>query len=531
MPARDPSAAEAATAEVDEALGHLRAFDLRPIGELRTRIVHEADWADAWKAYFPVLRIGRRLVIRPSWRRHRRAPDDVVIAMDPGMAFGTGLHPTTRLCLAALEPLADDGTLASAASSTSAAARGSWRSPRCQLGAATALGVDTDPIAIESTTPTPAATGSCAGSGRGRAACPSSEPPFDVVLANLIAGVLVPLAGAASRRAHGRRRRWSPRASSSIARPRSVDGVRGRRPDRDRPIGRGRVGRTPRRPIALTGHDGAPPYNRRARCRPSSRLLLATHIVLAISLFLPSILLPFALRTRRATVESDSRVVRTLLWGQTHGTLVIGAGLALTGLGLIAVLGPQMLQQTWLLLALTIYFVNLGIAFFIQRPNLRGLIGIKAARRRQGVARPGEAPALRLLPDGRPGRDDRVPDELQAGALVSEALHLLPDRGGRDPVGLGVPGRRRRRLPRPDAAGADPHPGDPAAAHRVGRGADRGRRRDRRPLLAAARIARDEGIAEAGYRLVTNIGRWGGQTVDHLHLHLMGGRPFDWPPG
>ena len=56
------------------------------------------------------------------------------------------------------------------------------------------------------------------------------------------------------------------------------------------------------------------------------------------------------------------------------------------------------------------------------------------------------------------------------------------------------------------------------------------------PLLgrlfeAAARIARDEGIAEAGYRLVSNVGRWGGQTVDHLHLHLMGGRAFQWPPG
>ena len=52
-----------------------------------------------------------------------------------------------------------------------------------------------------------------------------------------------------------------------------------------------------------------------------------------------------------------------------------------------------------------------------------------------------------------------------------------------------------------------------------------------RLLLAAAAIARDEGIADAGYRIVTNVGRWGGQTVDHLHLHLMGGRPFDWPPG
>ena len=47
----------------------------------------------------------------------------------------------------------------------------------------------------------------------------------------------------------------------------------------------------------------------------------------------------------------------------------------------------------------------------------------------------------------------------------------------------------------------------------------------------AAGIARDEGIAERGYRVVTNIGEWGGQTVDHLHFHLMGGRSFTWPPG
>lgn len=56
------------------------------------------------------------------------------------------------------------------------------------------------------------------------------------------------------------------------------------------------------------------------------------------------------------------------------------------------------------------------------------------------------------------------------------------------------------------------------------------------PLLgaifeAAARLATSEGIAERGYRLVTNVGQWGGQSVDHLHFHLMGGRAFSWPPG
>jgi hypothetical protein len=108
-------------------------------------------------------------------------------------------------------------------------------------------------------------------------------------------------------------------------------------------------------------------------------ILLATHVILAVSLFLPSILLPFALRTRRAAVDSDSGLVRTLLWGQSHGTLVIGAGLALTGVGLIATLGPTLLQQPWLLVALLIYAANLALAFFIQRPNLRRLVGITAA--------------------------------------------------------------------------------------------------------------------------------------------------------
>jgi hypothetical protein len=107
--------------------------------------------------------------------------------------------------------------------------------------------------------------------------------------------------------------------------------------------------------------------------------LLATHIVLAVSLFLPSILLPFTLRARRATVDSDNGVVRTLLWAQANGTMVVGLGLALTGIGLVASIGPEVIRQPWLMVALAIYFANLAIAFFIQRPNLRQLVGIRAA--------------------------------------------------------------------------------------------------------------------------------------------------------
>ena len=108
-------------------------------------------------------------------------------------------------------------------------------------------------------------------------------------------------------------------------------------------------------------------------------VLLATHIALAVSLFLPSILLPFALRSRRAVADSEHRFVRFLVWMQAHGTLVLGIGLALTGTVLVLTLGGSLVGQPWLLVALTIYAANLVLAFFVQRPNLRRLVGIRAA--------------------------------------------------------------------------------------------------------------------------------------------------------
>ena len=194
LPARDEVATARAVAQAAEALGHLQAFGLRPIGELTTRIVHEADWAEAWKAHFPVLRVGRRLVIRPTWRRHRAAAGDVVVALDPGMAFGTGLHPTTRLCLAALERVADRGGVAGARVLDVGCGSGILALAAVRLGAAAALGVDSDPIAIDATRAN-AARNRLAGRIVAReGSLPTGEPPFGVVLANLIAGVLVPLA-------------------------------------------------------------------------------------------------------------------------------------------------------------------------------------------------------------------------------------------------------------------------------------------------------------------------------------------------
>jgi len=196
VPARDRAAADRAVAEVAEALGHLQAFGLRPIGEVRTRLVQESDWADAWKAYFPVMRVGRRLVIRPTWRRHRAGPDDVVLALDPGMAFGTGLHPTTRLCLAAVEALADRGVLAGARVLDVGCGSGILAIAALKLGAISVLGLDTDPIAIEATDANARRNALARRLHARQGSLPSGEPAFEVVLANLIAGVLVPLAAA-----------------------------------------------------------------------------------------------------------------------------------------------------------------------------------------------------------------------------------------------------------------------------------------------------------------------------------------------
>jgi uncharacterized membrane protein len=112
-------------------------------------------------------------------------------------------------------------------------------------------------------------------------------------------------------------------------------------------------------------------------------LILATHITLAISLFVPSLLLPFTLRNRLVNpgydVPEPGRFVRGLLWIQAHGTLAIGIGLALTGIAMIAVLGPRMLEQPWLLISLATYAVTAVVVFAIQRPALRGLV------RRDGI--------------------------------------------------------------------------------------------------------------------------------------------------
>lgn len=108
-------------------------------------------------------------------------------------------------------------------------------------------------------------------------------------------------------------------------------------------------------------------------------ILLITHVALAVALFVPSLLLPFAFRARRGSLrpEEAGGFTRFLLAVQARGTVWIGAGLAVTGLGLVASLGFTILAQPWLLVALVIYALNLGLAYFIQVPRLRRLIGLR----------------------------------------------------------------------------------------------------------------------------------------------------------
>jgi ribosomal protein L11 methyltransferase len=111
---------------------------------LRGRWVREEDWAGAWKRHFHVERIGKRIVVSPRWREYRPRPDEIVIRLDPGMAFGTGQHPTTRMCLLALERhvlagsrLLDLGT-----------GSGILSIAAVRLGAGEVVALDTDDLAV-----------------------------------------------------------------------------------------------------------------------------------------------------------------------------------------------------------------------------------------------------------------------------------------------------------------------------------------------------------------------------------------------
>lgn len=137
--------AEDAKLRLEAALGHMSL--MYPMPKPTYSIVKEDDWAEAWKAHYHPLRIGKRMFIRPLWVEVETAPDDVVISLDPGMAFGTGTHPTTQLCLEALEDAVQPGIKVLDLGTGS----GILAIGAAKLGAAHILALDIDPIAVKVT--------------------------------------------------------------------------------------------------------------------------------------------------------------------------------------------------------------------------------------------------------------------------------------------------------------------------------------------------------------------------------------------
>lgn len=130
-------------AEIESALWHLS--QIYPMPSPTTRWLSEADWQDAWKAGYRAQRIGRRLLIQPSWQPHGASPQQVVIEMDPGLAFGTGLHPSTHLCLLALEDCLKPGFRVLDVGTGS----GILAVAAARLGASRVVALDIDDLALD----------------------------------------------------------------------------------------------------------------------------------------------------------------------------------------------------------------------------------------------------------------------------------------------------------------------------------------------------------------------------------------------
>lgn len=137
---------EQARQQIAEGLWHLSSLGPQFLGNLETRVVHEEDWANAWKDYYHVTHIGRRLVIRPTWRDYTPKNDEVVLELDPGMAFGTGLHPTTRMCLEQVEQHTRPGIRVLDVGTGS----GILALAAAKLGASSVYCIDNSSVAVES---------------------------------------------------------------------------------------------------------------------------------------------------------------------------------------------------------------------------------------------------------------------------------------------------------------------------------------------------------------------------------------------
>lgn len=187
----DARAAETVRA-LERALWHLG--QMRYVGALAVRARHEEEWANAWKEHFHVHRLGRHLVIRPSWRPYERQPGDIVIELDPGMAFGTGLHPSTQLTLVALEEEVRPGMRVLDLGTGS----GILTIAALKLGAAHVVALDVDPVAVSAARANIARNGLgdrvTLGLGTLGTEAAQALGTFDLIAANIIARVIAELA-------------------------------------------------------------------------------------------------------------------------------------------------------------------------------------------------------------------------------------------------------------------------------------------------------------------------------------------------
>jgi len=178
--------------QIRHALWHLGR--MRHVDELVVIERREEDWANAWKAHYRVHRIGRRVVVRAPWHDYQASSDEVVVELDPGMAFGTGLHPSTKLCVLALEEEVAPGTRLLDIGTGSAV----LAIAAILLGASHADAVDIEPVAVRAAQENAARNGVAARIAVAHGSVESrhgAEHAYPLVVANIIARILIELAG------------------------------------------------------------------------------------------------------------------------------------------------------------------------------------------------------------------------------------------------------------------------------------------------------------------------------------------------